>query len=206
MEFKNFVSLNVAVIGDGNISDRYTAALVAAGHEVYLAGKGALNPLWAYADNVTPCTIAEAADVADFVIIATQPKDVREVAYWLGDVRRKVIIDLTANIASNDSEFFNTVGAIASITGAQHITKVFNTNGYQQMLKPLFGGAEVEMILAGDSRKAKEITKIIAKEMGISLFYDFGDNTTLQLFDEMTRCWRNIPPPDNAKVKKMKEA
>ena len=206
MEYKKFVSLNVAVIGDGRVASMHTAALLLAGHEVFLAGKEVAESLWQYADNVHICSIEDAAAVADFIIIATQPKDVREVAYWLGDVRRKVIIDVTANVHTDDPEYINTVGAIAAITGSLHITKVFNTIDYQQLLKPLFGKDKIQLLLVGDSRKAKEITKIIARELGVTHFYDFGDNSTLPLFDEMTRCWRNMVEPAPALVRQLKKA
>ena len=205
MGYKRFVSLNVAVIGEGNVSDVYTAALNVAGHEVFLAGTGEINSLWQHADNVTVCSIEEAAERADFIIIATEPKNVREVAYWLGDVRGKVIIDVTANVVCNDNDRVNTARAIAAITGAPHITKIFNTAGYEQLLKPIFGKQQVQMILAGDSRKAKEITKIIAKELGINKFYDFGGDNTLPLFEEMTKCWRDMLTPEENLVSKLRK-
>src|SRR6202012_689917 len=98
-------------------------------------GGTGINPLWEHSDNVHTCSIEEAAEAADFIIIATAPKDVREVAYWLGDIRRKVIIDATANVSTEESERINTSAAISSITGSQHIAKVFNTEGYEQLLK-----------------------------------------------------------------------
>jgi len=208
MEFKKFVSLKVAVVGGGNVGDIYTAGLVLAGHEVYLATKGdsgeGINPLWERTGSVISCTIEDAAREADLIIVACHPSDVREVAYWLGDVRKKVIVDATSNIVADGFDLSNTHSAIAAITGASHIVKVFNTVGYDELLLPLFGKKKVQMVMAGDSRKAKEIIKIVAGEMGVTRIHDFGGSGTYPLFDEMTACWRRLLKPAPHIEKKLK--
>jgi predicted dinucleotide-binding enzyme len=188
--------MNIAIIGSGEIADTYGIRYASAGHEVYMASKEGdktgISPELEAFDNIHRYNIEDAADVADFIIIATPPKDVREVSYWLGDVRHKVIIDATSNVHTPDDELVKTVCAIRAITGSQHIVKAFHAIGYEQLLKPLFKNEKVEMILVGDSKKAKEITKIIVKELGIQHFYDFGGDDSIPLFNEMTRCWRNL--------------
>ena len=47
-------------------------------------------------------------------------------------------------------------------------------------------------MLVGDSKKAKEITKILAVELGMKYFYDFGGNEAIPLFNEMTKCWHGL--------------
>ena len=142
--------------------------------------------------NLHVCSIEEAAASADLIIIATSPIHVREVAYWLGDVRRKVIIDATANIFAASEEQVRTVCAIKAITGAPHIVKVFSTRGYEQLLKPLFGHDQVQLVLVGDSKKAKEIVKILTINLGVDLFFDMGSSDAIPLFNEMTRGWRML--------------
>src|ERR1035437_3951534 len=151
MRYKTFVSMNIAVIGTGETAAAYATGFACAGHEVYMAwidgDKAAMRPLFESFDNIYPCSIEEAANVADLIIIATALKDVREVAYWLGDVRRKVIIDATSNVDAPDEEFVKTAGGIQAITGSPHIVKVFTTKGYEQLLKPIFRDKKVELIL-----------------------------------------------------------
>jgi hypothetical protein len=48
------------------------------------------------------------------------------------------------------------------------------------------------MLLLSDSRKAKEITRIMAIEIGAKYFYDFGGSENIPLFNEMTACWRRL--------------
>jgi len=143
------------------------------------------------------CSIEEAAAAADFIIIATQAKDIREAAYWLGDVRRKVIIDSSANVHTLDRNNVNTMNAIKSITGSQHVIKIFNTKGYEHHVKPLFNKAGVQLLLVSDSKKAKEITKIMALELGITEWYDFGATDTLPLFNQLTQVMRNLAVAEN---------
>lgn len=191
-----FASMNVAIIGTSEVAESYASAFAAAGHNVHMAWKDSdkkgVDPLLYQLHNINFCSIEEAADIADLIIIATSPIDVREVAYWLGDVRRKVIIDATGNVFATADEQVRTVCAIKSITGSPHVVKVFHTRGYEQMLAPLFKGERIEMILLGDCKKAKELTRIFTKELGIRYWYDFGGSEAIPLFNAMTACWRQL--------------
>jgi hypothetical protein len=196
MDFKKLVSLNIAIIGNTEVAETYARAFTSAGHEVYMACSASEDALQKAVPDVYGkihyTTIPEAAAGADFIILATVPSEVREASYWLGDVRRKVIVDVTANVNVADEEMVTTVRAIKAITGSQHVIKVFNTHGYESIIKPLFNGARVDMLLLSDSRKAKEITRIMAIEIGAKYFYDFGGSENIPLFNEMTACWRRL--------------
>lgn len=201
MGYKTFVSMNIAIIGTGDAGESYAATFALSGHQVYMAWPEAdtrgVNPALQSFDSIHFCSIEEAAEVADMVIIATAPKDVREVAYWLGDVRHKVIIDASANVHVPYNESIKTACAIAAITGSVHVVKIFNARGYEKVISPLFKGEKVEMMLAGDSKKAKEVMKILAIEMDIQNSYDLGGTDTIPLFDELTRSWRSLAVAQN---------
>ncbi len=196
MDFKKLVSLNIAIIGNTEVAETYARAFTSAGHEVHMAFSEREDTLQKAIPDIYGkihyTTIPEAAAVADFIILATVPSHVREASYWLGDVRRKVIVDVTANVNVADEEMVTTVRAIKAITGSLHVIKVFNTQGYESIIKPLFNGARVDMLLLSDSRKAKEITRIMAIEIGAKYFYDFGGSENIPLFNEMTACWRRL--------------
>lgn len=196
MSFKKLVSMTIAVIGDTATGYMYAEGFARAGHQILMAVPGKDNfdlpSSLHFFDNVETCSIPDAASRADLVVLATTPKQVREAAYWLEDVRRKVILDATANEHVPDNDLVKTACAIKAITGSPHVIKAFNTAGYEQILKPLFNGAHVDMILLSDSLKAKEIAKIMAIELGMTAFYDFGGSENIPLFNEMTRCWRNL--------------
>lgn len=196
MGYKTFVSINIAVVGVSETAQVYAARYALAGNEVFLAWKSGQRckamPAVKSFDNIHVCDIETAAAEADVIVIVAPPEDVREIAYWLGDVRGKVIIDDTANFASSAGETINTVNAISAITGSQSIIKVFCTRGYEHILEPLIHRHDVQWILVGDSKKAKEATKILARDLGVKGFIDFGGSEALPQFDAMTRCWCDI--------------
>lgn len=196
MSYKTLVSMTIAIIGSGETAEYYTAGFAFAGHKVLLAAReGDKNSIHAsilQLANVTVCSIEDAAYGADLVVIATEPKDVREVSYWLGDVRGKVIIDVTSNVHTPEEELVKTVCGIKAITGSPHVVKAFNTAGYEDILSPFFKSGKTDLMLVGESKKAKEITKILAVELGLESFYDFGGTEAIELFNEMTRCWRKM--------------
>ena len=196
-----FVSMNIAIIGTGHSGDDYAISFAMTGHEVFMAWKEGDNASKSsnalLLDNVHACSIEEAADIADLIIVTSTPKDVREVAYWLGDARHKVIIDATANLFVPEKEAMTTTYALQSITGSAHVIKIFSTRGYEQILRPLFKGDKVELLLAGESKKAKEVMKILAPDMGFITYYDLGGSDTIPLFDELAKCWRNLASAQN---------
>ncbi len=215
MRYKQFVSVNIAVIGAAKHAEEYAIRYAAAGHVVSIALMGGDDPertrnRMRVFDNISVCGIEDAAADADMIIIASQPKDVREVAYWLGDVRNKVIIDCSANLLSEADEMINTVEAIRAITAAPHIVRVFSTRGYEQMLEPLFGHADVQLIMAGECKKAKELVKILTLELGVDKFLDLGGADGLVLFNEMIKSWHKAsatyrPAKVTQKPKKIKQ-
>jgi predicted dinucleotide-binding enzyme len=196
MGFRTFVSMKVALIGKGEAVEIYAKRFANAGHDVLMAVKDGpkfeLGESLSDFENIYVCSVEEAAELSDLIVIATPPTDVREVAYWLGDVRRKVIIDVTANIHVGAEEQVNTFLAIKAITGSPHVVKVFSTRGYERLLKPLFKDESILWVLAGDSKKAKEIAKILATDVGVDHFFDMGGSDALPLFNEMTRAWRKL--------------
>lgn len=196
MNFKRLVSLDIAIIGDTDIAAFYASEFAQQGHNIFMACCEKNNVVVRNIPDpnnlISYTSISEAANNADFIIIATDPIEVREASYWLGDVRKKVIIDITANVFSHDLDQVKTVCAIKAITGSPHVIKVFYTGGYENILKPLFNGAKVDLLLLSDSKKAKEITKIMAIEIGLKYFYDFGGSDNIPLFNEITKCWRKL--------------
>jgi predicted dinucleotide-binding enzyme len=188
--------MDIAIIGNTDIAAFYASQFAQQGHNIYMACSEKNNVIVRNIpdpnNRISYTSISDAANNADFIIIATVPIEVREAAYWLGDVRKKVIIDVTANVFAQDIDQVKTVCAIKAITGSPHVIKIFYTGGYENILKPLFNGSKVDLLLLSDSKKAKEITKIMAIEIGMKFFYDFGGSDNIPLFNEITKCWRKL--------------
>ncbi|MBA3828980.1 MAG: NAD(P)-binding domain-containing protein [Taibaiella sp.] len=191
MGYKTFALMNIAIVGAGKVSEVLAQALALAEHEIFLATVRDNDPVSEYIldefTNIHLATIAHAADVADIIILATEAEEVREAAYLLDDVRRKVIIDATAVLTEQGSTI-NTVNAIKAITGSMHVVKCYNNTGYHH---PLFdaGAHTNDMYVAGESRKAKEIVKLLARDMELNNCHDLGGDDAIAQLENMARNW-----------------
>ncbi len=194
MSYKTFVSLDIAVIGQGKKVRSLAKKLADVGHAPCIGWKdgGAKDSEEMAGLNVRFANIEESAADADVIIVCTPATEVREVAYLLNDVRSKIILDSSFVIAGAADDNINTINAIIAITGTPYVAKSFSCSGYQHIIKPLFKGRSIDSFVAGNCNKAKEITKILAKDIGYTNCYDFGDSTTIPLLEEMARGWHNL--------------
>jgi predicted dinucleotide-binding enzyme len=187
--------MNIAIIGGTRNSKRLAATFSEKGHQVLLAEKGdhpGPDPFLSSLEDVYYCSIEEAARIADFIIITAPAADVREIAYWLGDVRKKVIIDMSYSNGPGRQDYINTVRAINVIAGTTDVVKAVCIHGFDHLFSPLLGKQKAELLLAGDSLRAKEIAKIIMKEGGVTHFFDFGGSETYHLLDEASQCVSSV--------------
>jgi 8-hydroxy-5-deazaflavin:NADPH oxidoreductase len=183
MAYKTFVSLDIAIIGSEKIVSPLALELECAGHNIFTC----------YEDDLSDLSIIEhAAEAADVIILATDIAHIREIAYWLGDVRKKVIIDATSFLSTPLAENINTLNVIKAITGSTHVAKIYSCADYKHVLDMFIKKTEIDMFMAGDCNKAKEVVKVLAIDMGFRYCHDFGNNSTIPLLEEMVRCWSNF--------------
>lgn len=178
MGYKTFACMNVAVIGDGGIAETIARKLATASYNVFIGTKSehALlsSQLFKEFTNTVPATIEYAAAVADIIIIATTQDEVREAAYLLDDVRNKIIIDMSGFHFTRFGNYLNTANAISAITFSPYVVKCYCTGGFEGLVNLFSSENNDIMYYAGDSKKAKEMLKLIARDMGFSIFRDFG--------------------------------
>lgn len=194
MGYKTFVSMNIALVGKGKYCEALAAGLAKAGHNVFIATRSEYDEvsdeLLARYRRICPASVEYAGAIADVIVIATPAEDAREMAYFLDDVRQKVIIDLTGLNLTRYSAYINTHAAIKAITGSQHVVKCYNKTGYENMVDSEANLAD--MIIAGDSKKAKALTKLLAKDMMFNSCHDFGGDDLIPALDQMTHEWQNL--------------
>jgi len=195
---KSLVCLNIAIIGDGKMPATLAKCFAHAGHNVFLGDAKAKHVPGSKVkrhkklDNISHTTVESAAIVADLIVVATTMDEVRELAYRLGDVRRKVVIDATSFMLSRFGQYVNTLNVLKAITGCQHIVKCYNKTGYEDLVDETLESEEVDVFMAGDSKKAKELTKLLARDLSIGQCYDFGDSNMIATLDEMSMCWNKL--------------
>lgn len=197
MGYKTLVCMNIAIIGEGKNCEALAKGLASAGHEVFigmrgLSGQGQLShKLLEAFENIYITSVSDAATEADVILITTPATEVREVAYMLDDVRKKTIIDLSGFNFIRSPKPINTVGAIKAITHCQNLVKCYNTTGYENLVNPEINEDNTDMFIAGDSKKSKEMVKLLARDLGFVNCVDFGELDAIQMLDEMTQCWNN---------------
>lgn len=196
MGARMFVSMNIAVIGNSGYSCELATSLAQLGHNVCVGVKehdlALTKCLLAHADGVEVYNIEDAAADSDVIAISVPTEEVREYAYWLGDVRNTIIFDLTNAPELRSEENMNTCSAIKAITGSPHVVKGFRCTRYRELIKPLFKEQQVDSLVAGDSKKAKAMFALICRDLGFPHVVDFGDSTTIALLEEMVRCWHKL--------------
>jgi predicted dinucleotide-binding enzyme len=189
MSYKVFASLNIAIIGAGRVNDALARNLLAAGHSVYVGvkdDKAYLNDsLFEEFDDFYASDIETAASHADVIILATSVEEVKEAAYLLDDVKRKVIIDMSGLNAAKPAKQLHTIKAIKAITYSDQVVKCYSCSGYEKLINPFAESETMDMLIAGGTKKAKEVAKLVTRDIGFTDCFDFDDANAAALLDKI---------------------
>ena len=188
--------MNIAIIGTGNVGGALATKWANKGHTIYLGvrdttnfkGKELLaNP------NTQACSIPDAVKQAGVVVLATPALMAIDVAQSLGDTSGKIIID-TMNIVMGRGPvgYTNTADAVLGNTQSADIVKCFNTTGYNNMNNPVYRDHALDMFMAGDSDRGKEIARRLALDAGFAECYDIGGNDRFELMEKFAFFWINL--------------
>lgn len=188
--------MNIAIIGTGNVGGALATKWAAKGHTILLGVKDTAhfkgealldNP------NTSVFPIEEAVRRAEVILIATPATAAAEVAQSLGDTTGKVIIDaMNVVMGRGPQGFSNTADAILAHTQARDVVKCFNTTGFNNMLNPTYGDTAIDMFMAGDSEKGKQLTRQLALDAGFAECYDVGGNNRFELMEQFAFFWINL--------------
>lgn len=188
--------MNIAVIGTGNVGGALATKWSKKGHTINLGvldvndftGKELLSNPDTYVYSV-----AEAVQKSEVILLATPAPAAIEVAKSLGDSEGKVIIDAMNIIMGNGPEGFNnTSDAVLANTQTRDVVKCFNTTGFNNMENTHYNGVMLDMFVAGDSKKGKEIAKELALEADFETCYDVGGNDKFELMEQYAWFWINL--------------
>ena len=188
--------MKIGIIGTGNVGGALATKWSNTGHEIYLGvqyindfkGKELLdNP------KTSVHTVGEAVSLADVLLIATPAPAAIPVAKSLGDTTGKVIIDAMNIVKGNGPDgFSNTTDALLANTNTQDIVKCFNTTGFNNMADTTYGDHTIDMFVAGDSEKGKQIAEELSKDAGFAECYDVGGNEHFDLMEQFAWFWINL--------------
>jgi len=186
--------MNIAIIGTGNVGGALATRWAAAGHTIFLGvqdtqqfkGKELLqNP------KTSVHGIGEAVAQSEVVLIATPPHVIADIVAVMGDLHGKVIIDATNSVRTTPENYPTVYHFLCDRTQA-FVVKCFNTTGFENMLDPVYDGKGIDMFMAGDNEKAKEVAKQLAFDCGFEHCYDFGKGDKVQLLEQFALSWINL--------------
>ena len=188
--------MKIAIIGTGNVGGALATKWAFAGHEICLGvrdltefkGKELLaNPL------TQVKTIQEAVAHSEVILIATPALTAVEVTQNLGDTTGKIIID-TMNIIMGRGplNYTSTTQAILDHTQTRDVVKCFNTTGFNNMKDPKYGEHKLDLFVAGDSEKGKEVAQQLAIDAGFEQCISIGGNDKFQLMEQFAWFWINL--------------
>lgn len=188
--------MKIGIIGTGNVGSTLAERLVASGHKVVLGvrdvnnfkGKDLLNGNEA----ITAKPIRDVVSESEVIIIAATPASVKSIAESMGNVSNKVIIDVMNSVFEKPEPYSNTTEALLALTNCKDIVKCFNTTGFENMADTIYGGIKIDMFMAGDSEKGKEVARKLSIDIGYEKCYDFGGNDKFQLIEQFAMCWINL--------------
>jgi predicted dinucleotide-binding enzyme len=172
------LSLNIGVVGSGNIGSNAAKLFANAGHEVVVSNSRGPESLGSLVEEIGPqvraATVEEAADFGEVVLIAmpffayeTLPAD---------QLSGKVVVDAMNYYAGRDGEVeFNGLSsseAVARHLPGSHVVKAFNTMYYETLRSEGRPSAPVEerlvLFVAGDDEEVKSIVSRLIEEIGFT--------------------------------------
>jgi predicted dinucleotide-binding enzyme len=188
--------MNIAIIGTGNVGGALATGWSKKGHTIRLGVRDTSNfkgkELLTHA-NISACSILEAVQQSEVIVLATPALMALEVAESLGNTQGKIIID-TMNIVMGRGPvgFNNTADAILANTQTRDVVKCFNTTGFNNMANPNYGGQAIDAFVAGDSAEGKRVAALLASDLGFGACYDIGGNDRFELMEKFAFFWINL--------------
>jgi hypothetical protein len=189
--------MKIAIIGSGNVGGTLAQKWIEAGHDVII---GARMPLSAKNDALVEkiganrfTSIQDAVSKSEIILISTPAPQAALVAQSLGDTTDKIIIDSMNIVMGRGPEgYSNTAEAILANTNTKDVVKCFNTTGFNNMVDPNYNGTAIDLFVAGDSTRGKEVASQLAKDAGFAECYDIGGNDKFQLMEQFAWFWINL--------------
>ncbi len=188
--------MKIAIIGTGNVGGALATKWAKKGHEIYLGVRDVNNfkgkELLANPNNQV-LTIENAVATSEIILISTPATSAIDVAKSLGNTSGKIIIDTMNIVMGRGPEGYkNTTAAILDNTETNDVVKCFNTTGFNNMQNPDYNGTAIDVFVAGDSVKGKEIAIKLAKDAGFAECYNIGGNDKFELMEQFAWFWINL--------------
>ncbi len=182
--------MKIGIIGAGNVGSSLGKGWAAKGHAVVFGVRDPNSPktqkALAEISGAKAVSIAEAVQTSEVLVLAVPGDSVTETAAGLGDVRGKIIIDATNQM--NRPPGISVAEEIAGLLPGAHVTKAFNTMGWESMLDPIFSGVPISAFICGDDPQAKAAVKQLASDLGMNAL-DAGPLSNASAVEGLAKLW-----------------
>lgn len=188
--------MKIAIIGTGNVGGALATNWSKVGHQILLGTRD----IDTFEDthllknqNTSLHTILESAKNADVILIAAVPQATQSIATQIKEVvKGKVIIDAMNSIRTKPEGFDNSFEALNYYLEDSEIIKCFNSTGFENMANPIYNNEGIDMFVAGNSKKGKEVAQKLALDAGFSTCWDFGGDDKVELLEHFALSWINL--------------
>ena len=186
--------MKIAIIGTGNVGGSLATQWSRAGHHIHLGvrdienfkGKELLRN-----NRTSVHSIKEAVELSEAILVATPPQISQSLLLDFGDTTGKVILDATNSIRSKPQNHPTAYHVFEDLTKAE-VVKCFNSTGFENIKNPNYGSISLDMFMAGESGKAKEIATLLSQDAGFENCYDFGGGDRVELLEKFALSWINL--------------
>ncbi len=186
--------MNIAIIGSGNIGSALGLHWKNAGHQVMIGVRDRntfKGKEFADIHSISIDSIEKATQTSDVILLAIPPMAISSVITMMGEVEGKVIIDASNSISSKPDSYPTIYHVLIDKTKAD-IVKCFNSTGYENIINPKYGDIAIDMFMAGENQRAKDIARILALDCGFERCIDIGGSDKVQLLESMALAWINL--------------
>ena len=187
--------MTIAIIGAGNVGGALATQWQKAGHTILVGARDAASPkvqqITASLPGVRVMSIPEAAQAADVLLVATPPQFAEDLARQMGPLDDKVLIDATNSVRTRPENYPTAYHAFSALTKADTV-KCFNTTGFENMQNPRYGDQALDLVMSGDSPRAKSVARELALDAGFGECYDFGGADKVVLQEQFALAWINL--------------
>jgi 8-hydroxy-5-deazaflavin:NADPH oxidoreductase len=193
--------MKIAVMGTGSVGGTLGRRFAELGHAVRF---GARNPSDAAAKTLVAgirgdagvATVARAAADAEIIVLATPYDANADVIAAAGDLKGKIIIDVTNPIAPDLSGLVvghATSGAeqIAALARGARVYKTLHQTGWENMANPVYPAGKAVMFVAGDEPAGKATVLALVAALGFEAI-DAGELSVARLLEPYAMLWIHL--------------
>jgi predicted dinucleotide-binding enzyme len=186
-------SMQIAIIGAGNVGRALATSLTRAGHDVTVAAAHPDHAREAAADAGATAAItnADAVRAADLVVLAVPVTALDDIASEMGStLDGKVVVDVSNRpTPSADGSPTSIAEELQSKLPRARVVKAFNTAFASRQAEPKVGGISPDGYVAGDDESAKQSVLDVVESVGFRPV-DAGSLAAARTLEGMA--WLNI--------------